>query len=51
MLVWDLIALVIILLSAGLGCFCTIPVNIMLVAISSFLLNAYTKQHPELFGP
>ena len=51
MLVWDLIALILIVLSIGLGCFCTVPVNLTLIAMSAFMLNAYTKQHPELFGP
>lgn len=50
-LVWDFIALVIVALTSGLACCCTVPVNLTLIAVSSFLLNAYTKQHPELFGP
>ncbi len=49
-LVWDFIAAFIIALTAGFGCICTIPANIILVAISATSLNSYTKQHPELFG-
>lgn len=49
-LAWSIVAVVIIVFTAGVGCFCTVPVNIALVAISVSLLNAYMKQHPELFG-
>jgi hypothetical protein len=47
---WDLIAIGIVALTAGFGCFCTIPINIVLVATSTILLNNHIKQHPELFG-
>jgi hypothetical protein len=50
-LVWDVIAITISILTAGFGCFCTVPINLMLVAISASTLNNYTKQRPELFGP
>jgi hypothetical protein len=50
-LVWDFIAFFIVVLTAGFGCFCTVPVNLTLIAISVSSLNTYTKQHPELFGP
>jgi len=50
MLVWDVIAIVIITLTAGFGCFFTIPVNLVLIAVSASSLNTYTKQHPDLFG-
>jgi hypothetical protein len=50
MIVWDMIAVLIDVLSAGLACFCTVPVNLALIAVSSMLLSTYTKQHPELFG-
>jgi hypothetical protein len=49
-LVWDFIAFFIVALTAGFGCFVTVPVNIVLVSISASSLNTYTKQHPELFG-
>lgn len=50
-LVWDIAAVFISVLTAGFGCICTVPINLMLVAISASSLNAYTKEHPELFGP
>lgn len=50
MLFWDFIAIVIGVLTGGFGCFCTIPVNLVLTVVSASSLNAYTKQHPELFG-
>ncbi|MDW8148165.1 MAG: TM2 domain-containing protein [Roseiflexaceae bacterium] len=49
-LAWSLIAVVIFVLTAGVGCFCTVPVNIALIALSVSSLNTYMKQHPELFG-
>jgi hypothetical protein len=51
MLVWSLIALAIVLLTAGFGCFCTAPVNLALIVISATQLNSHIKQHPDLFGP
>lgn len=50
-LVWDAIAIFISVLTGGFGCFCTLPINVALIAISASSLNSYTKQHPELFGP
>ena len=50
-LVWDVIAVVINILSGGLGCFCTLPVAIVLIAVSAVSLHSYTKTHPEIFGP
>lgn len=49
-LVWDFIAFFIVALTAGFGCLVTVPVNIVLVAISAAFLSTYTSQHPELFG-
>ena len=49
-IIWDIIALTIIALTAGFGCFCTLPVNIALIVISATQLNNYIKRHPELFG-
>jgi hypothetical protein len=49
-LVWDIMAIVIMVLTAGFGCICTVPVNLVLVAISASSLNNYTKQRPELFS-
>jgi TM2 domain-containing membrane protein YozV len=49
-LAWDVAAGLINVLSGGIGCLCTIPVGLGLVAISAAALNSYTKQHNELFG-
>jgi hypothetical protein len=49
-LFWNLIAFFIITLTAGFGCFITVPINIVLVAVSASSLNSYTKQHHELFS-
>ena len=48
--VWDIIVIILSMLTAGLICFISVPVNLVLVAVSAVLLNTYTKQHPELFG-
>ncbi|MBU0491975.1 MAG: HEAT repeat domain-containing protein [Chloroflexi bacterium] len=49
MLIWDLFVLVMALFTLGLSCICTLPVNLILLAVSSALLYQYIKQHPELF--
>lgn len=50
MLVWDFVAAIIIMVTAGFGCFVTVPVSILALFMSATALNAYTLQHPELFG-
>jgi len=49
-LFWDLIAIVVGVLTGSIALICTIPVNIAIVVVSSIMLNNYTKQHPEIFG-
>ena len=49
-LVWDVIVIFMSMLTGGLICFISVPINLVLVAVSAFFLSAYTKQHPELFG-
>ena len=49
MLVWDFIAVMVLIFSGGLGCLCTIPINLIAVAVSAFFLNNYISQHEELF--
>jgi len=49
-LVWDIIAIMIDIASGGFACLITVPVNLVVVAVSAALLSGYTKQHPELFG-
>ncbi|MGC1375823.1 MAG: hypothetical protein WA821_06365 [Anaerolineales bacterium] len=48
--VWDIIAIIIDIATGGFGCFCSLPVNIAAIVISSVMINNYTKQHPEIFG-
>jgi hypothetical protein len=50
-LLWEVIATVIAVLSGFLACFCVVPINLALLAITAISLNNYTKRHPELFGP
>lgn len=50
MFVWNFIAFFIIIITGGFGCFCTLPVNLVAIAVSAYMLNNYTQEHPELFG-
>lgn len=49
-LVWNFIATIIILVTSGCGCFLTLPVNVVLIILSTSSLKTYIKKHPELFG-
>lgn len=49
-LVFFFFAVFVSLASFGLGCFITIPVQLVLIAVSVSGLNAYMQQKPELFG-
>ncbi len=49
-LVWDVFAIIVDLVTFGFGCFCSVPVNIVLITVSAIALSGYVKQHPELFG-
>jgi hypothetical protein len=48
--VWSVIAGIISVLTAGIGAICWLPISIGCIVFSTIRLNAYTKQHPELFG-
>jgi len=50
MLLWEGLALVVALFTLGIGCLCVIPINLVVIVASAFLLYNYTRQHPELFG-
>jgi hypothetical protein len=50
MLLWEGLGLVVALLTLGIGCLCVIPINLVVIAVSAFLLYSYARQHPELFG-
>jgi hypothetical protein len=49
MLVWSIFAAFMILLTAGFGCICTLPINLTMIAISSASLNSYINKRPDLF--
>ena len=48
-LIWDAIVIAVVLFTGGIACFCTVPINLALIAISAMMLNNYTKEHTELF--
>lgn len=50
MFIWTIIAVIILIITAGFGCFCTLPVSITMIIISAASLNSHIKKHPELFG-
>ncbi len=50
MLLWEGLGLVVALLTVGIGCLCLIPINLVVIAVSAFLLHSYARQRPELFG-
>jgi hypothetical protein len=50
MLLWEGLGLVVALFTLGLGCLCLVPINLVVIAISAFLLYNYTRQHPEQFA-
>jgi hypothetical protein len=50
-LVWGLFALILLAVTAGFGCICTLPVSIGLIVFSANGLSKYTRSRPDLFGP
>jgi TM2 domain-containing membrane protein YozV len=49
MLIWDVVALAIGVGTVGIGLLCLAPVHLVFIGVSSFMLNNYAKNHPELF--
>ena len=49
-LIWSIIAVTAAVLTGFLACFCTVPVNLVCVGISTLALNSYIKNNPQLFG-
>jgi TM2 domain-containing membrane protein YozV len=49
-LAWEIIAVIVDVVTGGGFCLCSVPVNLVLITISAYSLNKYTKLHPELFG-
>ncbi len=50
MLLWEGLGLVVAIATVGIGCLCLIPINLVVIAVSAFLLHSYARQRPELFG-
>jgi ribosomal protein L40E len=50
MLVWDVLGVLGSIATLGVGCFCFVPINLVVMGISAYFLNEHTRQHPELFG-
>lgn len=49
MLIWELVAVGISLITGGILCIVTIPINLAAVAASAYNLNNYMNQHPDQF--
>jgi len=50
-LIWNVIALVICIFTAGVGCLCTLPVNLVVLIASVMALNSQIQNHSEQFNP
>jgi len=50
-LLWNLIALVICIFTFGVGCLCTLPVNLVVLIASVMALNSQIQNHSEQFNP
>jgi hypothetical protein len=50
-LLWNMIALVIAIFTAGIGCLCTLPVNLVVLIASVMALNSQILSHNEQFKP
>jgi hypothetical protein len=49
-LVWDVMAIIIVALTAGFGALCTLPISLVLIVVSATNLNNYARQNPQIFG-
>ena len=50
-LIWNMIALVICIFTVGVGCLCTLPVNLVVLIASVMALNSQIQNHSEQFNP
>ena len=50
-LIWNIIALVICIFTVGVGCLCTLPVNLVVLVASVMALNSQIQNHSEQFIP
>jgi hypothetical protein len=51
LLLWNMIALGIGIFTAGIGCLCTLPVNLVVLIASVIALNSQIQNHSEQFNP
>jgi hypothetical protein len=49
-LFWDVMTVIISVITGGFALLCTIPISLTCIAISASTLNGYTKRNPRLFG-
>ncbi|HEY2981012.1 MAG TPA: hypothetical protein VGJ22_07525 [Anaerolineales bacterium] len=49
-LIWDFFAVILVAFTAGFGACITIPVNLVLIAVSASSLNTYMQAHPDQFS-
>jgi transposase-like protein len=49
-LLWDCVAIALVIGTSGVGVVCTLPLGILTVIVSSLFLNNYSKKYPEIFG-
>jgi TM2 domain-containing membrane protein YozV len=49
MLVWMVIAGVVGVLTVGVGCVCTVPINLVIVGVSTMMLNQHMQRNPDQF--
>ena len=46
----NVVGLVIAVFTGGLSCCCSVPLNLAVAGVSTYLLHNHTKQNPETFG-
>lgn len=50
MFIWEVLAVIGSIVTLGLGCFCFVPINLVVMGVSAYFLNEYMQQRPGLFG-
>jgi TM2 domain-containing membrane protein YozV len=50
-LIWNMIALAICIFTVGVGCLCTLPINLVVLIASVIALNSQIQNHNEQFNP
>jgi hypothetical protein len=51
MLVVNLIGVFVAFFTFFVSCFCSVPLNLVVMAVSALMLRNHMQQHPETFGP